>query len=63
MPLDLKTKAFQEFGDGFRGAVAISRRIVRRNLDDLGEEARLGLSLLAHEIMDRAFDPRHRVRS
>ena len=61
MPLDLKTKSFQECGDDFRGAVAISGRIVRRNFHDLGEEARLGFGMLAHEVADRALDWRHRV--
>jgi hypothetical protein len=41
VPLNLKAKSFQECGDDFCGAPAITRRIIRRNLDDLGEEARL----------------------
>ena len=61
VPLDLKPKSFQELGDDFRGAVAISGRIVGRNLDDLGEEARLRFGMLAHEVMDRALDRRHRI--
>ena len=61
MPLDLKAEAFQERGDDFCGAVAIAGRIVGRNLDDLGEEARLRFGMLAHEVVDRALDRRHRV--
>ncbi len=59
VPFDLKAKIFQQRRDDSCRAVAISGRIVRWNLHDLGEEARLSLSVLAHEIMDRAFDPRH----
>src|ERR1700733_9842539 len=61
VPLDLKTKAFQECGDDFRGAVAISRRIVRRNFHDLGEKTRLRFRMLAHEVAYRALNWRHRV--
>ncbi len=60
-PLDLKAKSLQECGDDFRGAAAISGRIVRRNFHDLGEEARLRLGMFAHEVADRALDWRHRV--
>ena len=63
VPLDLKSQSFQERGDSLRGTAAIAGRVVRRNLHDFGEEARLSLSLLAHEIMDRAFDLRHRAAS
>ena len=61
MPLDLKAKSFQERGDDFCGAAAIPGRIVRRNLHDLGEEARLSFGMLTHEVMDRTFDWRHRI--
>ena len=61
VPLDLKTKSFQECGDDFRGAAAIARRIVRRNFHDLGEEARLGFGMLAHEVAYRGLDWCHRV--
>jgi hypothetical protein len=56
VPLDLKPKSFQECGDDFRGAPAITRRIIRRNLDDLAKEARLRFGVLAHEVVDRALD-------
>ena len=61
VPLDLEAKPFQQRGDDFGRAVAIAGRIVRRNLHDLGEEARLRLGVLAHEVMDRALDRRHRI--
>ena len=61
VPLDLKTKPFQERGDDFRGAAAITGRIVRRNFHDFGEEARLRFGMLAHKVVDRALDWRHRV--
>ena len=43
VPLDREAEAFEELGDRLGGAGAIARRIVGRDLDDLGEEARLGL--------------------
>ena len=61
VPLDLKTKSFQEGGDDFRGAAAISGRIVRGRLDDLGQEARLRFGMLTHEIANCGLDWRHRV--
>jgi len=61
VPLDLKTKSFQECRDDFRGAAAVSGRIVRRNLDDFGEETRLCFGMLAHEVAYRALDWRHRI--
>jgi hypothetical protein len=61
MSLDLKAEPFQQFGDGLCGTVAIAGRIVRRNLDDLGQEAGLRFGMFAHEIVDRAFDRRHRM--
>ncbi len=61
MPLNLKTKFFQQGGDDFCGAAAISRRIVGRNLDDLGKESRLSLGVLPHKFVDRALDWRHAI--
>src|SRR5277367_2726160 len=61
VPLDLKTQSFEECGDDFRGAAAITGRIVGRNLDDLGEKTRLRFGMLAHEVAYRGLDWRHRV--
>jgi hypothetical protein len=61
VPLDPKTKSFQECSDDFRGAAAISWRIVGRNLDDLGKEARLRFGMFAHEVAYCALDRRHCV--
>jgi hypothetical protein len=58
-----EANSLEEFGGDFCGGRAISRRIVRRNFHDLGEEARLSLGVLAHEVMDRALDRRHRGSS
>ena len=63
VPLDLKTQSFQERGDDFCGAAAITRGIVRRNFHDLGEEARLSLGALAHEIANCGLDLGHRAAS
>ena len=61
VPLDLKTKSFQERSDDFCGAVTVSRRIVRRNFHDLGKKARLRFGVLADEVAYRALDWRHCV--
>ena len=50
----------QKPGDGGGGGIAIPRRIVGRNLDDLGEEARFRFGLRLNERMDCTFDRRHR---
>ncbi len=60
VPLDGKPQSFQKPGDGGGGGIAIPRRIVGRNLDDLGEEARFRFGLRLNERMDCTFDRRHR---
>src|ERR1700722_4878837 len=61
VPLNLETQSFQERGDDFCGAAAITRGIVRRNFHDLGEKTRLRFGMLTHEIANCGLDWRHRV--
>ena len=55
MPLDNKAEPFEEFGDRLGCRVAVARRVVRRDLDDLGEEAGLGLLMGAQVFVDGGF--------
>ena len=55
MPLDDKSEPFEELCDRLGRRVAVARRVVRRDLDDLGEEAGLGLLMGAQVFVDGGF--------
>jgi hypothetical protein len=54
MPLDRKAQAFEESGGALRVWRAVARRVVRRDLHQLGEKPRLGVALPREIVFDRA---------
>ncbi len=56
MALDDEAQGLQKARHGGGGWVAVARRVVRGDLDDLGEETRLGVPARVDEGVDRGLE-------